>query len=398
MARDQSCGIDLRATYLCGERLIVGAATEMWALDRLSGRVLWRTDASLEAQAWSPPCGVARLAPDGTLSVHDFGDGDVTLRTRIAPRIGGPVAGAVVHLPGLPKLLIATEGRAPPRRDRSDERRTRWRWSWGAGRGSTRAAPRMKRAGRIVYFTCGDGALTALDVMTGAVVWRLRDRLRFRAPPTVAHDALFVVSGGAHGVARLYCIDPFSGDVRWSTVVAEPTQPCTIEGAPLVASESVAVAVRHKTGLVLSLFQRKDGRPLRARGDGRTKPADANIAPSGTSWLAVDDAFIGNAPTGDLIAIDASGGGLRWRHVLGPRPLEADVPRRLEPVLRCGALFVPHTDVLIVRPRDSARRLVPSLPLTQSPICSASTSGATPTWPKRAATSSPSAACRACRS
>jgi hypothetical protein len=207
----------------------------------------------------------------------------------------------------------------------------------------------MKRAGRLLYVTCGDGALTALDVTSGAVVWRLRDRLRFRTPPTLSHDSLYVVAGGAHGVARLYCVDPFSGHVRWSTVVAEPSSPCTVEGPPLVAQDAVAVPVRQKTGLTLAAFRRSGGGP--APGRGRV------LAPSGTSWLAVDDAFIGNTPTGELVAIGAGGpdaGELRWRHVLGPRPLEADVPRRLEPVLRCGALFVPHADVAVLRPRDGA--------------------------------------------
>jgi hypothetical protein len=81
----------------------------------------------------------------------------------------------------------------------------------------------------------------------------------------------------------------------------------------------------------------------------------------------VDDAFIGNAPTGEVVAVDATTGELRWRHVLGPRPLEADVPRRLEPVLRCGALFIPCSLTLggkhppelaaginILRPSDGA--------------------------------------------
>ena len=34
--------------------------------------------------------------------------------------------------------------------------------------------------------------------------------------------------------------------------------------------------------------------------------------------------------------------------------MEGDGPRRLEPVLRSGALFVPHTDVHVFRPRDGA--------------------------------------------
>jgi outer membrane protein assembly factor BamB len=345
-------GIDLRATYLCGDRLIVGASTEMWALDRTTGRVLWRVDTHRGTSVVTPG-GIARLAPDGTLCVHDFGTGEITLRTRIAARTGGPVAGAVVHLPGLPKLVVVTEGEHHLVAIDLTSGEPRWRWSWGSGRGrardGARAAPRMKRAGRLLYVTCGDGSLNALDVMTGAVVWRLRDRLRFATPPTVAHDALFVVAGGGHGVARLYCVDPFSGDVRWSAALAEPTSPCTVEGPPLVADDAVAVPVRQKTGLALASFRRTDGAPIPARA--------RLIAPTGTSWLGVDDAFIGNTPSGELVAIGAGGsdaGEMRWRHVLGPRPLEADVPRRLEPVLRCGALFVPHTDVAVLRPRDGA--------------------------------------------
>jgi outer membrane protein assembly factor BamB len=357
-------GIDLRATYLCGERLIVGAATEMWALDRSSGHVLWRADTTRGTSVVTPG-GIARLAPDGRLSVHDFATGEPTLRTRIAARVGGPVAGAVVHLPGVPRLVVVTEGEHHLVAVDLTSGEPRWRWSWGATRGPARGTPRMKRAGKLVYFTCGDGALTALDVMTGAVVWRLRDRLRFRTPPAVAHDATFVVAGGAHGVAHLYAVDPYSGRPRWSTPIGDSNAPCTIEGAPLVASGAVAVAVRHKTGLALAAFRREDGAPITTR----VAPfAQArSVAPTGTSWLAVDDAFIGNAPTGEIVAVDATTGELRWRHVLGPRPLEADVPRRLEPVLRCGALFVPCSLTLggkhppelaagisILRPSDGA--------------------------------------------
>lgn len=351
-------GIDLRATYLCGDRMIVGAASEMWALDRATGRVLWRVDVARGTSVVTPG-GIARLASDGTLAVHDFGNGEVTLRARIAPRVGGPVSGAVVHLPGLPKLVIVTEGEHHLVAIDLTSGEPRWRWSWSAtstkpGRSSssrTPRAPRLKRAGRLLYVTCGDGALTALDVMTGAVVWRVRDRLRFRTPPTVAHDALYVVAGGAHGVARLYCIDAFSGRVRWTTDVTDPSSPCTVEGAPMVLTGQtggVAVAVRNKRtggGLSLVAFRPDSGAPI--------APKTRVVAPSGTSWLAVDDAFIGNAPSGELVAI-AADGELLWRNVLGQRPLEADIPRRLEPVLRSGALFVPQTDVVVVRPRDGA--------------------------------------------
>jgi outer membrane protein assembly factor BamB len=349
----------------------------MWGLDRATGRVLWRVDVERGTSVVTPG-GVARLTPDGTLSVHDFGTGEVTLRTSIAPRVGGPIAGAVVHLPGLPRFVVVTEGEHHLVAIDLTSGEPRWRWSWGrtrvrrpgnAGAGQ-RVAPRMKRGGRLLYVTCGDSALTALDVTSGAVVWRLRDRLRFLTPPTLSHDALYVVAGGAHGVANLYCVDPFSGRVRWTSPVAEPTSPCTVEGPPLVGQPgpgptpsdaaaktvdgsgsqpgqgTVAVPVRQKSGLTLAAFDKKSG--TRVSGCGPRV-----FAPSGTSWLAVDDAFIGNTPAGDLIALSPSGE-LRWRHVLGPRPLEADVPRRLEPVLRSGALFVPHADVAVIRPRDGA--------------------------------------------
>jgi outer membrane protein assembly factor BamB len=352
-------GIDLRGTYLCGDRLVVCAATEMWALDRVSGRVLWRAEIERGTSVVAPG-GIGRLAHDGSFCVHDLASGSVTVRTRIAPRLGGPAAGAVVYLPGLPKLAVVTEGEHHLVAIDLTTGEPRWRWSWATARarsGSARGTPRMKRAGKLLYFTSGDGALTALDAMTGAIVWRVRDRLRFRMPPVVAHDALFVVAGGAHGAARLYRIDPYSGHIRWSALLGEghaagltQATPCTVEGPPLVSHSAVAVAVRtarHAGSVFLAAFGREDGAPIP-----RTT-ATAALAPSGTSWLAVDDAFVGNAPTGDLVSTDAHGN-LRWRHVRADRPPESDVPRRLEPVLRGGALFVPHTDVAVLRPNDGA--------------------------------------------
>jgi outer membrane protein assembly factor BamB len=268
------------------------------------------------------------------------------------------MAGAVVHLPGQPRLVVVTEGEHHLVAIDLTTGEPRWRWSWGGARGSARATPRVKRSGRLAYFTCGDGALTALDVVTGDVVWRLRDRLRFRAPPSVAHDAIFALSGGAHGVARLYCIDPYSGRVRWSTPVGDANAPCTVEGAPLVARGAVAVAFRQKSGVSLAAFRRDDGAPIANQA--------RVVAPNGSSWLALDDLFIGNTRVGDLVAIQARTGELTWRHVLGPRPLDADLPRRLEPVLRGGALFVPCS--LVAPEAAQTRGAAPAAPLAAG-IC-----------------------------
>jgi outer membrane protein assembly factor BamB len=327
-------GIDLRATFLCGDRIVIGAALETFCLDRTSGELVWR-QRTPRAACVVTPAGLARIAPDGAIAVHDFATGEVALRAWVAPRLGASAAGAVVSSPGLPKLLVVTEG------DRHlvaiDLTSGEARWRYACGRAG---AVRLKRVGRLLYVACGDSALTAVDVQTGAVVWRVRDRLRFHAGPAADHDALFAVAGGAGSTASVHAIDPYSGRVTWTSRL--PTSPCTTEGPPLLGATSVAVAVRDRRGLRIVGFDRETGAPLF-----HTDP----VAPIGTSWLAVDDLLCGNTPTGELVGVDAARGAVRWRRELG-RSLESDVPRRLEAVLRSGALFVPHVDVHVVRPSD----------------------------------------------
>jgi outer membrane protein assembly factor BamB len=331
-------GIDLRGTFLCGDRLIVGASTEMFCLDRMTGEVMWRTPTT-RATSVVTPGGIARILPDGEIRLHDFGDGEVSMRTRITPRLGAPPAGSVVNVPGLPRLLIVTEGERHLVAIDLASGELRWRYAWGRG-----GALRMKRAGRLLYVASGDSALTALDVQTGAVVWRVRNRLRFRTTPVLAHDSLVALAGGAHSFAEILAIDPFSGHLRWKKTLSET--PCTVEGGPLVAADVVAASVRDRHGLKLSAFDLESGKSVWS--------SERPVAPVGTSWLALDDLFVGNSPTGELVAIEAATGELRYRHILGV-VLESDVPRRLEPVLRSGALFVPHVDVHVFRPGDGAR-------------------------------------------
>ena len=113
----------------------------------------------------------------------------------------------------------------------------------------------------------------------------------------------------------------------------------------MAVSDVVVSMLRERQGLSLVAFDRETG-DVRWRSRGV-------VAPSGTSWLAVDDLLIGNTPTGELLAIEAKDGEVRYRHLLGT-VLETDIPRKLEPVLRSGALFVPHANIHVFRPRDGA--------------------------------------------
>ena len=60
-----------------------------------------------------------------------------------------------------------------------------------------------------------------------------------------------------------------------------------------------------------------------------------------------------NSEGGELISFDAGSGSVRYRHVFSGGA-DGDRPRRLEPVLRSGALFVPQNEVYVVRPQDGA--------------------------------------------
>ncbi|OJY29489.1 MAG: hypothetical protein BGO98_47410 [Myxococcales bacterium 68-20] len=333
-------GIDLRATFLCGDRLIIGAAAETYCLERTTGDLLWRKNTPRAASVVTP-AGIARIGNDGAIALHDFATGDVTLRTWIAPRVSGPSAGAVVSSAGLPRLLIVTEGERHLVAIDLTSGEARWRYLWSASGRS--GALRLKRAGKLLYVASGDSALTAVDVQTGAVVWRMRDRLRFVAAPTVDHEALYAIAGGSSSAAALHAVDPFSGESKWSARLL--SAPNSVEGAPLLASPSVCVAVRARRGLRLAGFHRETGDQL--------FETETPVAPVGTSWLAVDDLLVGNTPTGELVGVDAKTGAVRYRHAFGGT-VESDVPRRLEPVLRSGALFVPHVDVHVFRPSDGA--------------------------------------------
>jgi hypothetical protein len=338
-------GIDLRSTFLCGERLVVGGAAETFGLDRATGEVLWRVE-TRRATSVPTPNGIARIHADGAIDLHDLASGEVVLRSRVAPRRDGPLAGAVVHAPGLPRLLVVTEGERWVSAIDLASGEARWRFAWTSGRSvGPGSVLRIRRGGRLLYLTSGDAQISAVDVQSGEMVWRARDRKRFRGSPTLDHEVLFAITGGVAGETHLSAFDAFSGERRWTAAVPGPGESCTVEAAPLVCGRVVVVVIRERQGLRLVGFDRETG--------ARAWTAPGVVAPVGTSWLAVGPILVGNAPTGEVVGICAERGATLWRHVLG-RVLDADVPRRLEPVLRSGALFVPHVDVHVLRPSDGA--------------------------------------------
>jgi outer membrane protein assembly factor BamB len=327
-------GIDLAATFQCGERVLVSSPRQTACLDRASGAVLWRK-ALPRAASVPTPLGLARLSHDGAVTLYDLERGEARFTLRLAPRTHGGAVGAVVNAPGLPRLLAVAES------DRAitaiDLVSGDVRWRHTAPRSS---AFKLRRAGRLLLVAGGDSALLALDAATGEVVWRVRDRLPFTPDLSFDRDAAFATAGGPVGPTRVYHIDLWTGDVRWSREL--PARP-TPGQPPLVAPNIVAVPTRDRRGSGLAAFDREHGELVYDLAPGLSAPA--------TSWLAVDDALVGNSASGKLFALEAASGKTRYAHDF-PRHVEADQPRRLEPILRSGALFVPQQHVHVLRPAD----------------------------------------------
>ncbi|APR77469.1 Pyrrolo-quinoline quinone [Minicystis rosea] len=329
--------IDLRSTFLCGDRIIVGSAREITCLDTRSGAPMWRRPVP-RAISVMTPLGLARLEPDGQLGFFDLASGEPTWTTRLGPRVGTTASGVVVSAPGLPRMLIVSEGAR--HLAAVDLHGGEIKWRFAARRGGVF---RLRRAGKLVIVASGDPALSALDVLTGEVVWRFCDRLRFASHVAVDHDALFAIAGGGafvgRGGARLHHLDPWSGECRWSVDLPEHMAPV---GAPLLGPETVIVATHGQHGTKLVGFDRRTG-ALRF---------DTAAASSEASCLMVDGTVIVNSEAGELVGVSADDGSTRYRHVFAGN--DGDRPRRLEPVLRSGALFVPQSEVHVVRPRDGA--------------------------------------------
>ena len=323
-------GIDLRATFLCGDRLIVGASRETACVDRRTGESLWRRPTQPAVSVVTPE-GLARLFPDGSIALHDFGSGEIVVTaTRVAPRVGGVVTGAVVSAPGLPRLLVVSEGKrrlsavdlangrgslashvarridvsAPPRRQAAGRRRRR--------RDAHRARHLRRRA------WCGARAIAfASSRQVG-----------------LDHDSLFALAGepGRSGRGRLPA--PPSRSLRRCRAVGSRSSagrlaPSGLRSSPIARSSSsraiaaASVSSRSIGPAATTLWSSEPGR-----------------FPVASAWLTIDDAVVMSSERGDLLSLATRTGATQWRHRF-PRGMEGDQPRKLEPILRSGALFVP---------------------------------------------------------
>lgn len=327
-------GLDAASTFLCGDRLVVATPRHTIAIARDDGRVLWAHEQPASASFMAGRV-LARLSSDGRLTLSDVVDGEPFAEAQLAPRTGGAPCGILAGGRSVPPVIVLAEGRAGL--VAVDLRNGELRWRHRAdGPGSFT----LRRAGRILLTTWGDGALSALDVVTGELLWRMElDDEPFLLRPAVCGDVVLAVSGEAGAVrGSLIGIDLFSGRALWRRRLDAPAA-C----APIAAADVGVVAIGGPRDATLAAFEPKDGAL-------RWMSSDPG-ASHGGSCLAVDRLLIVNTPMGSVEALDLDDGHTRWRRNLA-HPVADDVPRRLEPILRGGALFVPSASVHILRPHD----------------------------------------------
>lgn len=329
-------GIDLRATFLCGDRLILSGTTQTACVDRADGRTLWKVP-TVRATSLPTVGGLARIRGDGRLELRDFGDGSVVWSTTCAPRSRGTPAACTVVAPGLPRLMVASDGDRHLVAYDLTSGEPRWRHAL-----TRPGAIRIRRVGRLLVVSSDEAQLVALDALDGHVVWRVRDRLRFAAPAAIEREDLFAVAGEPGGLARLHAIDALSGARRYERALEASV---ATELAPLLIGTMALIVTRDRRGVGLLGIDRVSGVERWSAGPGTW--------PVGTSLLGLDGLVVLNLPTGETVALSATSGDTVWRHVF-EAPLQGDAPRRLEPILRSGALFVPQDKVRVLRPADGA--------------------------------------------
>jgi hypothetical protein len=325
-------GLDAASTFLCGDRIVVATPRSQLALSREDGELLWLREAATSA-TFMVGTSLLCTSPDGELTLCDLHDGQVYARTRIAPRSGGPMLGLFAGTRGAPPLAVLTEGR--DRLVAVDVRTGAARWRFRShGRGDFR----LTRAGRILLVVSGDSTLDAIDMASGEVAWRWSDLGRLSLSPSVTREHAVAISSQGSGSALL-CFDLFSGELAFRKELASSPS------VSAVATEQLAIVACHGSGPTLTALDLQTGQQ-------RWHTSDPGLGEGGAP-LVVDQHLVINSPSGSASALDLATGQLRWQHRLAD-PSRDDVPRRLEPVLRGGALFLPSANVHVVRPADGS--------------------------------------------
>jgi outer membrane protein assembly factor BamB len=209
-------------------------------------------------------------------------------------------------------------------------------WSTSIGRGGdyrTRITAQPLISGNRVFTMDTDCNVTALDLSTGAHVWRTKTRPKKDTSSNVggglalANGVLYATSGLAEALA----LNPDDGAIIWRAEIPSPAR-----SGPTVAPEGVFLCTMDQQLVGLSP---KDGRQLWSY--------QAGLAYTGTLGQAApayaDGVLVAGFESGDLAAVRADGGTLVWTDnmggVKGSSSLSEFASVRAAPVIDNGLVF-----------------------------------------------------------
>lgn len=326
-------GLDAEQCLAAGPLLLLGGESGLSAVDRDEGRLLWRTETPSIATSVTATSALT-LGPEGALEARDLASGDALFRTKVAPRTGGAPIALVAASTSLVPTAVVAEG--SDRLVALDLRTGELRWRF-----STRGhgAFRLARAGRALVCASGDTSLVALDLSSGDIAWRFVDDLRFTTTPAVADDTVVALTGEpGRGAAELVGLDLYEGRVRFRQALED----VAVGGPVAVSSDLVLIPT--------SAGRRARLLALEARtGVVRWSIPDPGVA-QGAGLLAFDERVVVNLAR-ETTLLDLRTGEALWQHSRACGRGD-DVPRRLDPLLRGGAIVAPGSGVEVLRTSD----------------------------------------------
>ena len=325
-------GLDADGTFLCGDRIVVATSRHTIAIGRDDGDLLWLRS-GFDLRSFMAGTTLVRLEDSGHLELCDVADGEPFATGNIAAQRGGTLRRITVGGGGLPPTLVIAD--AEDRVIALDLRTAQPRWQLSLRRATH---THFVRVGRVLIIASPEGNIHAVDAASGEELWCYAARERCHGEPVVVGDRLFVATG-ARGARRstLHLIDLPSG-----RAIARRVLDGALLSSPLAVDRRLAIAVELEGESTLMGLSPADLSTAWQR-------SDPGLG-AGAAAISVDDALILNRPGATIACVDARSGETRWTHRAG-EPSD-DVPRRLEPILRGGALFVPSSTVQILRPAD----------------------------------------------
>ena len=326
--------LDANSIFMCGDRLVIATPSHVIAINRDSGDVIWARPGMAVTTLMAGRI-LIRVLAEGEVELCDVETGEPYATTRITPRIGGTTTGLMMGGGAFPPVAILTEG--SNRLVAIDVRTGEPRWRFASRTGGEF---KLRRVGRILLVVCGEGAIHAIDAATGEDAWRFSSAYRFAYRPAVCDETVVAATNQGSQSGEIFGIDLYTGRMRWTKSL--PAGP----SADLRSCGPVALVATSKGGRQrLSAFDPASGRI-------RWESEDPGLSVGGAT-LTIDDMVVTNAPAGHVTSLDLRTGARLWDCELAD-PIGDDIPRRLEPVLRGGALFVPTSAVHVIRPQDGA--------------------------------------------